>query len=105
MLRAEHPSGAAINIVLSERAVSFSIWWTLNDFAMTNKQELLAVVNDLNLRFETKCYIGEMDETPACHLILRYRGPYDKKAFGDFVYTWEGERQARWGTEISKFLA
>jgi len=105
MLRAEHPSGAAINIMTFERAVNFSIWFSLNELAVTNKQDLLAVVNDLNQRFETKYYIGKMGETPAFFYSLVYYGPYDKKAFGQFVSTWEREKQALWGTEITKFLA
>jgi len=105
MLRAEHPSGAAINIMLFERAVRFSIWLSLNDFAMTNKQELLAVVNDLNCRFEIQYCTNKMGGTPALCYNLMYFGPYDKKAFGQFASIWEKERQALWGTEIGKFLA
>jgi hypothetical protein len=105
MLRAERSSGGSINIMLFERAVNFSIWFSLNDFAMANKQGLLEVVNDLNRRFETKYYIDKMGETPAFFYGLVYLGPYDKKAFGQFVSTWEREKQALWGTEITKFLA
>jgi len=105
MLRAEHPAGGSINIMLFERTVNFSIWFSLNDFAMTSKQGLLGAVNDLNRRYETKYYIDEMGETPAFFCSLSYRGPYEKKTFGQFVSAWEREMQALWGTEIMKFLA
>ena len=105
MLRAEHPSGSCINIMLFENVAKFTIWIRLNDFAMTNRQELLALVNDLNHQFYTQYYIAEMDETPAFHINLVYFGPYDKKAFGHFVSTWERDRQAMWETQIGKFLA
>lgn len=105
MLRAKHLSGAAINIMIFKGTARFSIWLSLNDLAMTNKQNLLAVVNDLNRRFETQYYIDKMGETPAFCCNLMYFGSYDKKAFGQFVSTWERENQALWGTEISKFLA
>lgn len=105
LLRAERSSGGSINIMLFERAVNFSIWFSLNDFAMTNKQGLFGAVNDLNRRFETKYYIGEMGEAPAFVCGLLYLGLYEKKAFGQFVSTWEREMQALWGTEIGKFLA
>lgn len=105
MLRAERSSGGRINIMLFERAVNFSIWFSLNDFAMTSKQSLFGAVNDLNRRFDTKYYIGEMGETPAFFCGLSYLGPYEKKAFGQFVSAWERDMQALWGTEITKFLA
>ena len=48
MLRAEHPYGGSINISLFEGAVVFSIWLSLNDFAVANRQSLLEAVNHLN---------------------------------------------------------
>lgn len=105
MLRAEHPSSGSINIMLFESAVNFSIWFSLNDSAMTSKQSLLGAVNNLNRQFDGKYYVGEMGETPAFFCSLSYLGPYEKKAFGQFVSAWQGQIQALWGAEIGKFLA
>ena len=105
MLRAERPSGVSINVMLFERMITFSIWFGLNDSAVTDKQGLFSVVNDLNSRFDTKYYAGDRGKTPAFFCGLSYHGPYEKKAFGQFVSTWEREMQALWGTEITKFLA
>ena len=105
MLRAEHSSGGSINIMLFEKTVKFSIWMGLNDFAMTSRQSLLETVNALNSKFETTYHVGNMEGTPAFFCSLSYRGPYEKKAFGQFVSAWERNMQALWETEIMKFLA
>jgi hypothetical protein len=105
MLRAEHPSGGSINIMLFEGVINFSIWFSLNDFAMVSRQSLLEAVNDLNRQFETRYHLGDVEGVPAFFCNLSYRGPYEKRVFGQFVNVWQREMQALWGTGIMKFLA
>lgn len=107
MLRAEHPAAGSVNIMVFESRINFSIWFSLNDFAMTSQRGLLKAVNELNRTFETKYYIDEMGETgtPAFFCGLWYVGPYQKKAFGQFVSSWQREMQALWGREIMKYVA
>jgi hypothetical protein len=106
-LRAEHPATGSVNIMVFETIVNFSIWFSLNDFAMTSQRGLFRAVNELNRTYETKYYIGEMGETETAAFFcgLSYRGPYEKRSFGQFVSTWQREMQALWGTEIMRYLA
>jgi hypothetical protein len=105
LLRADRKPFEGINIILFEGMVNFDMWYPLNDSAITDRQGLLEVVNDLNCRSET-CYRVQM-VSGKLHLWadLTYRGLYDKEAFAQFVSTWERESKALRRTEIAEFAA
>lgn len=101
--RAEQ-TGTAINVFIRGSLVNFSIWYGLNDAAMANRTELLEAANEFNLQYIAHCFITA-EEHPDCHFSSWYYGPYEKRAFGEFVAEWQSEMLDLFNAKIRKFLA
>jgi len=79
--------------------------FSLNNFAKSHTQELLAFVNDLNGRVNLKFLVRDLEGDAYLEFTLSSLAPYERSAFGRLIDSWDhGIQMLNSSPDFVKFL-